>query len=67
MMERELTSTHRLFKDSKRIIFRYIGVMSICMSVYHVCAWVPRRPEEGVRSPATQVTDSVWHHVGAGN
>lgn len=28
----------------------------ICVCVYYVHAWCPRRPEEGVRSPGTGVT-----------
>ena len=28
-----------------------------CMYVYHVCAWCLWRPEEGIRSPGTGVTD----------
>jgi hypothetical protein len=29
-----------------------------CMSVYHICAWCPGKPEEGVRFSGTGVTDS---------
>lgn len=44
-----------------------------CMSVEHMCAWYPRRPEESVRSPGTRVINRLWcrsvlsHHVGAMN
>lgn len=24
------------------------AILPVCMSVYHVCAWCPRRPEEGM-------------------
>lgn len=33
-------------------------VLPACMHVYHVCAWYLQRPEEGVRSPGTEVIDS---------
>ena len=29
------------------IYFMCMGVLSACMSVYHVCVWCPQRPEEG--------------------
>jgi hypothetical protein len=43
-----------------------MGILPARMSVHHVNAWCPRRSEEGVRFPGTQVTDGVSHHVGAG-
>lgn len=36
------------------------------MSVYHLHAWSPQRPEESLRSPGTEVRETaVSHHVGA--
>ena len=35
-----------------------MSVLLECMSVYHECAWYPRRSEEGIRSSGTGVTDS---------
>lgn len=32
----------------------YMGVLSTCMSVYHVCAWCLQRGKEGVRSVGIQ-------------
>lgn len=31
--------------------FISMGVLSACVPTYHVCAWYPQRPEEGVGSP----------------
>lgn len=33
--------------------FVWTGVMPMYISVYHMCAWSLRRPEEDVRSPGT--------------
>lgn len=38
-------------------IFMYMSVLPACMSLY-LCAWFPRRPEEGTQSPETGVTGS---------
>ena len=38
--------------------------LASCVSVYHLCAWYPWRPEEGAVSLGTGVTDSQVH---AGN
>lgn len=40
------------------------------MPLYYLCAWCPKRPEEGVRFPGTGVhvvQVVVGHQVGAGN
>ena len=34
------------------------GCLTACFTLYHVCAWTLRRPEEGVGSPGSGVTDS---------
>lgn len=34
------------------------SVLHACMSVHHICAWCCQRPEEGVRSRGTGVTNS---------
>jgi hypothetical protein len=39
--------------------------MSTCLCATHVRC--PQRPDEGIRSPGTRVTDVVSCHVGAGN
>lgn len=44
-----------------RFIYFYflcIGVLHACISMYHMYAWCPRRPEEGTRSLGTEVKDS---------
>ena len=45
------------------IIFMDMGVLS----VYHVYVWSQWRPEKGVGSPGTGVTDGCEHYVSAGN
>lgn len=50
-------------------IFRCMCALLACTSVYYVCAWCPRRPEEGTAFPDTGVTESCklpgghwkWH------
>jgi hypothetical protein len=36
----------------------YMSVLSACVSVHHMHAWCPQRPEEGIGSPGTGVT--MW-------
>ena len=43
-----------------------MSVLPACMSVYYMCAWYQWRPEEGIRSIGTGVTDGVGDHVDAG-
>lgn len=38
------------------------GVLLWCMSVYHVCSWCPQRPEKGIGSLGTGVTND-WELV----
>ena len=38
-------------------IFTCMGVLPAWMSVHHMHAWCPSRPEEGIRCPGTEVTD----------
>lgn len=33
-----------------------MGISPARMSVYHMCAWCSRRPEESIGSPGTRVT-----------
>lgn len=42
-------------------------MFAACMPVYHVCVWRPRRPEKGIGSPETRVTEAVSHRVDAEN
>lgn len=44
-----------------------MDVLSAYMYVYHVHAWWPRTPEEGIISSGTGVIDCLSHDVGAGN
>ena len=37
------------------------------MSVYHVCAWCPRRSEEGAGSSGIGAMMAIRHHVDTGN
>jgi hypothetical protein len=50
---------HPDFLPFKIILFYFmcVGNLLTSMSVYCVCSWCLRRPEEGVRSPGTRVTD----------
>ena len=34
-----------------------VDALPAYMSVHHMCAWCPQKPEEGVRSPGTGGTD----------
>ena len=36
-----------------------MGVLPVCVSVYHLQAWYQRRPEEGIRFPGIGVINSV--------
>lgn len=36
----------------------YMNVLSVCISVQHVCAWCPQSSEEEVGSPGSG--DSLW-------
>lgn len=33
-----------------------MGVLLVCMSVHHMCAWCPQNSEEGIESPVIGVT-----------
>lgn len=46
-------------------IFYCIKVLPACMFVSHMCAGYPQRPEEGIRSPGTRVTDGWGLPCGA--
>lgn len=37
------------------------------MYVYHVCAWCPWKPKEGIGSPELKLQMFVRHTVGAGS
>lgn len=37
------------------------------MSVYHVYAYFPDKPKDGVKFPETRVIDSLSCHIGAKN
>lgn len=43
-------------------IFMCMDVLRACMSVYHVHAWFPWRPEEGVRHPRHKLQTVVSSH-----
>lgn len=34
--------------------------MSACIYVHHLCAWCPKKPEEGIRCSGTEVTGMCW-------
>lgn len=44
-----------------------MDVLTAYMSVYHMHAYSPERPEECVRSPSTEVRDDCSHHVNVRN
>jgi hypothetical protein len=39
-------------------------VLNTCMSVYHLCAWNPRKPEEGIGSPGSIITEGCEQPCG---
>jgi hypothetical protein len=45
----------------------YVTALPAWMSVYYMHAWQLQRPEGGVRSSETGVTEGLSYHVGAGN
>jgi hypothetical protein len=55
--------TNRLFCFQD--LFLFYECVIACMSVYHMDAWCPQRPEEGIRSPGTVVPGRSEPHVGA--
>ena len=38
------------------IILMFGGILHTCLCVHRVHAWCPRKPEEGLGSPGTEVT-----------
>lgn len=46
--------------------FMWKDVLPESTSIYHLSAWCPKRPEEGIGSLGTSFTDSYEYHVGAG-
>jgi hypothetical protein len=40
--------------------FTYMGVLSACISVYHVCTWSPWRSEAGVVMHACELLCVCW-------
>lgn len=38
------------------IYFYYMGILPLCMSIYHMDARYPERPEYSIKSPGTKVT-----------
>ena len=43
----------------------YLAVLPACMSVDHMCAWYPQRPEEHVGIEVTDNCEPLY--MGAGN
>lgn len=39
--------------------FMYVSVLPACISMYHMYAWYPQRPEEGFRFLETRVKSLV--------
>lgn len=35
----------------------YMSVLSVCVYMYHMCAWCSKKAEEDIRSPASRVSD----------
>lgn len=52
----ELNNDFFLFLFFKNVLFR-TRVLPVCMSAHYACAWYPWKPEEGVWSPGTGVSD----------
>lgn len=49
-----------------RLSFLNMGVLPMYMAV-PMCAWCLWRPEEGIKSPGTELTDGCEPHMGAGS
>lgn len=72
---REPLATDRSSKEQEQksnrfhfIFFMYMGVLSIYMSMYHVCTmYSPERSEEGIESLGPGIMAMMSHPVGAGN
>jgi hypothetical protein len=47
--------------------FRCVGVLSVFIMVYHMCAWCPQSPKECITSPELELEMLMRCHVGAGN
>lgn len=50
-----------LYRKEKVIIYIYfvaLNLLPVCVSVHHVCASCPWRPEEGARFPGTGIADA---------
>jgi hypothetical protein len=46
-----------LLKTLFLFYFMCVSILLACMYMYHMFAWYPCRPEEGVGCPGTEVTD----------
>lgn len=46
------------------LTFVYVSVLSAGTSVYHLHAWYPMSPEEGIRCPGAEVTNSYASPMG---
>lgn len=52
--------TYFLLVHITSLILFYVWVFCLQISVHCVCAWCPRRPEQGVESPGTESPDPMW-------
>lgn len=63
-----LSESYVIFNFLNILYFMCMNALLADMSVHHICAWFPRRSEEGVGSPGTGVTVVMGSvHVGIGN
>lgn len=53
MFKSALPSKCMCVRVTLNIYFMCMGVLPAQMSVSHLCAWCPGRPEEAIRCPAT--------------
>lgn len=50
--------TRCIFKSV--FIFMYMSVLPVCVFVHCLCAWSPRRPEEGIGSAESQMVGNDY-------
>lgn len=55
-----LDNASNIFSHFQNFYFIYSGVLTECISIYHVCDWCPQRPEDENRNSGTG-----GHHVGS--
>lgn len=47
--------------------FMYMGIFPACMSMYHMCAWCPKRPADNIQFSETKIINGYESPSGTGN